>query len=68
MLKTRAEGRFTIRLNGCLQTYTRFSDIPPHFEELINFEPRIPLGPHTPQQHAEIELWEYRLQLLQRRT
>ena len=61
------KGRFTIRVNGCLQTFSSYEEIPNAFDEIIIFEPKVNPGPHTPQEHDEIELWNYRLQLLMQR-
>jgi len=61
------KGRFTIRVNGCLRTFSSYEEIPTVFDEIIIFEPKVKLGPHTQQEHDEIELWNYRLQLLMQR-
>ena len=58
--------RFVIMRNGSLETYTEFAAIPPDFEHVIEFVPEIPPGPHTDQQHEEIEQWNDRLQELMR--
>ena len=50
--------------NDKLQPYTRWEDIPPTFKNVIKFLPEIPEGPHTAEEHAEIEQWNGRLQLL----
>lgn len=59
-------GRFTFRVAGVLRTYRDWRMCPQAFEELVHFEPDIPPPPHTPEQHAEIELWDARLQELLR--
>jgi hypothetical protein len=51
-------------VNGELTTYTKFEDIPEHFDHVIEFVPNIPDGPHTHEQHEEIEQWNIRLQEL----
>jgi hypothetical protein len=51
---------------GKLETYTEFEAIPRDFEHVIEFVPEIPPGPHTDQQHEEIEQWNDRLQQLMR--
>jgi hypothetical protein len=58
--------RFVVMRNGELETYTEFEAIPEDFEHVIEFVPEIPPGPHTDQQHREIEQWNDRLQQLMR--
>jgi hypothetical protein len=36
-------------------SYTKFEDVPESFDNLIKFDVAIPEGPHTPEQHKEIE-------------
>ncbi len=67
MVKGDTLGRFTVSVNGCLQTYNDFNDIPNRIESILHFEPNVPTGPHTMAQHAEIEHWNYRLQMLMAR-
>jgi len=52
--------------DGRLETYTEFEAIPQDFEHVIEFVPEIPPGPHTDQQHEEIEQWNDKLQELMR--
>jgi hypothetical protein len=59
-------GRFVFKVAGVLRTYRDWRICPAVFDELIAFEPDIPQPPHTPEQHAEIEAWEARLQQLLR--
>ena len=58
--------RFVVMRNGELETYTEFEAIPEDFEHVIEFLPEIPPGPHTDQQHEEIDQWNDRLQQLMR--
>jgi hypothetical protein len=55
---------FVILVNGELKTYDNYEDIPDDFENVIKFLPEIPDGPHTHEQHEEIELWNKRFQQL----
>lgn len=55
---------FVILRNGILETYNKYEDIPEDFEHVIKFLPEIPPGPHTHEQHEEIEIWNDRLQKL----
>lgn len=58
--------RFVIMRQGQLETYTDFDAIPRDFDHVIEFVPEIPPGPHTDEQHEEIEQWNDRLQELMR--
>jgi hypothetical protein len=58
--------RFVVMRGGELETYTEFKAIPVDFDHVIEFAPEIPPGPHTDQQHREIEQWNDRLQQLMR--
>ena len=61
--------RFEILLDGKLMTYDRYEDIPESFDNVIAFIPDIPPGPHTDEQHAEIESWSTKFfELMKRET
>jgi hypothetical protein len=51
-------------INGELHIYNQYEQIPEHFDHVIEFCPEIPPGPHTSQQHKEIESWNPRFQRL----
>ena len=51
---------------GSLETYPEIEAIPGDFDHVIEFRPEIPPGPHTEEQHREIEQWNDRLQELMR--
>jgi hypothetical protein len=55
---------FVVKRKGILETYTQFEDIPDDFEHVIKFLPEIPEGPHTEEQHEEIDAWNDKLQIL----
>lgn len=59
--------RFVVRIGEEVCTYTRWEDIPPVFDNVIAFLPAVPPPPHTPEQHAEIDAWQGRLQELMER-
>ena len=60
---------FVILRNGILETYNKYEDIPESFENVIKFIPEIPDGPHTHEQHEEIDSWNDKLkELLKRET
>ena len=40
-----------------LAEYDLYENIPDDFDHVIEFLPEIPLGPHTPEQHEEIDSW-----------
>ena len=47
--------------------YTRYEDIPEEFDNVLEFLPEIPPGPHTHEQHVEIDSWPDKfLKLLER--
>ena len=58
---------FIVLLNGELKTYDRFEDIPNKFDNLIKFKPDFPPGPHTKEEHDELELWNDRMKTLLKR-
>ena len=55
---------FVMMKNNQLLTYTNYEDIPLDFDHVIKFRPQIPEGPHTEEQHEEIEQWNTKLQRL----
>lgn len=61
--------KFVILRNGVLETYNKYEDIPESFENVIEFIPEIPDGPHTEDEHEMIHQWNDKLmELLQRQT
>jgi len=56
--------KFVIKVNGILETYTNYDDIPDTFDHVIEFSPEVPEPPHTEEQHEEIDKWNFRLQAL----
>jgi hypothetical protein len=58
--------RFVILRCGILETYHNFDDIPRDLDHVIEFAPTIPPGPHTDQEHEEIDQWNQKLQELMR--
>jgi hypothetical protein len=56
--------KFVIMVNGELNTYTEYEDIPETFDHVIEFSPEVPPPPHTEEQHDEIDKWNFRLQAL----
>lgn len=55
---------FKLIVNGNMVTYTEYDKIPDIFDHVICFKPEIPAGPHTPEQHEEINTWNEKLQKL----
>ena len=55
---------FQFIVNGELVTYDSWENIPEEFEHVIKFIHDIPPEPHTEDEHAEIEIWNTRLQQL----
>ena len=61
--------QFAILIDGKVQVFSNYDDIPETFENVIRFEPEVPPEPHTEEQHHEIEQWNDKLQqLLKRET
>ena len=52
--------RFVIMRGNRLAEFDRYEDIPDDFDHVIEFLPEIPPGPHTDQQHEEIDQWHDR--------
>ena len=59
--------KFTIRIGDDIITYDNYADIPDRFDNLIAFNPYIPLGPHSDEDHAEIENWMEKFMALRER-
>ena len=55
---------FQFIVNGELVTYDSWENIPEEFEHVIKFIPDVPPDPHTEDEHAEMEIWNTRLQHL----
>jgi hypothetical protein len=51
-------------ISGQLYEYSRYEDIPLNFDHVIEFCPEIPPGPHTQEQHDEIDAWVPRFERL----
>ncbi len=56
--------KFVLLVDGKLMTYNSWESIPEQFDNVIEFIPEIPEGPHTHEQHEEIAKWNNRLQEL----
>jgi len=61
------KGRFVVLLNGILTHYSNSDDIPMEFDSMISFEPEYPEGPHTDEEHDEMEGMNDLLQELMKR-
>lgn len=48
-------GEYLVIVAGELRQFGHVDEIPDEFEHIIKFSPEIPPGPHTPEQHEEIE-------------
>ena len=55
---------FVFKVNGELVSFDKYEDIPEKFEHVIKFIPDVPPEPHTEEEHAEMALWNTRLQEL----
>ena len=54
-------------VNGKLNTYENYEDIPKRFDHVIEFAPDVIPEPHTEEQHKEIETYNDKLQDLMKR-
>jgi len=61
------KGEFVIREGKELITYDNYEDIPLEFDNVIKFLPDVPEGPHTEEQHREIEGYNDKLKELLKR-
>jgi hypothetical protein len=61
------ESEFIIMIDGQLQHFTNYADIPEQIDHVIKFSPWVPPPPHTHAQHEEIDSWVPRLQELIKR-
>lgn len=58
---------FKVLIGDKLCVYNRYEDIPMEFDNLIEFLPEIPPGPHTHEQHEEIDSWHDKFKELMKR-
>lgn len=58
------KGEFVVLRNGILETYTEYEDIPNDFQHVIKFIPETIPGPHSEEEHEEMETWNAKLQRL----
>jgi len=49
--------RFVIMRRDKIETYDCYDHVPDDLDHVIEFVPEIPPGPHTQQQHDEIDSW-----------
>ena len=58
---------YVIMVDGKLETYNNYDDIPTKFDHVISFEPDAPESPHSEEDHEEMETYNTKLQELMRR-
>lgn len=51
------KGVFEILVNGKVEIYYDYRDIPEVFDNVIKFLPEIPPPPHSQEDHQDIESW-----------
>lgn len=61
------KGEFTVLIGNVYHTYYDYDDIPMEFDNLISFRPLEIPGPHTQEQHDEIESYPEKLKELLKR-
>lgn len=59
--------KFVVLVDGKLCQYQNYEDIPKIIDNVIQFKPDIPEGPHTEEQHEEIHEWEHKFKELMKR-
>ena len=59
--------KFVVKDGDDFLYFDKYEDIPMEFDHLIKFEPEIPAGPHTAEQHEEIEQWNDKIKQLMKR-
>lgn len=59
--------KFIVLVDGKLCEYVNYEDIPEIIDNVIQFKPDIPEGPHTEEQHEEIHEWEHKFKELMKR-
>jgi hypothetical protein len=58
---------YVIMVNGKLNTYENYEDVPKRFDHVIKFLPDVIPEPHTEEEHKEIETYNDKLQELMKR-
>jgi hypothetical protein len=58
---------FKVLIGENIHVFNRYEDIPMEFDNLIEFLPEIPPGPHTHEQHEEIDSWHDKFKELMKR-
>lgn len=61
------KGKFVILKDDEYYTYSNYDDIPETFDNLIEFRPEYPEGPHNEEQHKEIDSYPEKLKELLKR-
>jgi hypothetical protein len=49
--------RFEIMIDGEIQVFDQYKNIPQQFDHVIAFIPEVPPPPHSHEDHEEIEQW-----------
>ena len=50
-------GEFIVLKDKKICKFTKYSDIPESFEQVISFKPDYSEGPHTEEEHNHMESW-----------
>ena len=61
-------GDFVVKVDGEVQSYTDYNDVPRTVDAVIKFVPDIPPDPHTLQDHENIAMWEGELKEMMKRS
>ena len=61
-------GDFVVKVDGEVQTYTDYNNVPRDVDAVIKFVPDIPPDPHTLQEHENIAMWNRELNDMMERS
>lgn len=56
-----SDGEFIVKIDGQVQEYTDYNDVPRQVDAVLKFLPNIPPDPHTLQEHETIAMWNAEL-------
>ena len=61
-------GDFVVKVDGEVQSYTDYNDVPREVDAVVKFIPDIPADPHTLQEHENIAMWNDELDGMMERS
>ena len=57
----KGDGEYIVLVNGKVETYTNWEDIPSSFENIIKFNPTAPKQPHSKEDHEYMNTFKDKL-------